>query len=78
MPEKKDHSAASKSVTEEPVPVVVQGAPPPASLTNNQAFVQNLRNFSNEGKMSGLFDLLHASRPADAGDQMPADAMKRN
>ena len=55
------------------------------SPTNNQAFVQNLRNLTNEGKMSGLFEMLHASRPADAdakaneqGLQLPADMLKRN
>jgi hypothetical protein len=36
-------------------------------MNNNAAFVQNLRNLgANREKMSGLFDLLHASRPQGA------------
>ncbi len=77
IPEKKALSQASSKGKEEPA-VHGQQQQQPASLTNNQAFVQNLRNLSDQGKMSGLFELLHGARPLDAAEQAPADVLKRN
>ena len=51
--------------------------PLPPTEHSGKAFVKNLRNYTQEGKISGLFDLLHSNKEPLA-DQAQMEALKRN